>query len=427
MTILEMKDQKANLVKENDEIFAKIEAEKRSMTDDEKNKIQSNLNKSEEIDLMLGNEVRKGTDIKVKEVRAIAATEPKVEFSLLKAINDSIAHRSLDESATKIAKKAAEEFRNAGVRADGQIQLPSDIMEKRTVITAGTADHGAEVVAEDKLAILPPLVDRLVLAQAGAKFLTGLVGNVSIPAYAGTTAAWAAETYSASESNGTFSEVDFSPKRLTAVVDVSKLFLLQDSVGAEQLLYSNIQDAIARKLEATILGVDTHSATQPGGMAFGITKGATDAVVTPTRATIIAMETSVDSSNALAGNLGYITNSTGRGILKNIVEGPSGVGKFLLEGNEMNGYPVYVTNAAPANCGAGSTGNFLAFGNWADLCICQWGGYDITVDPYTIANAGQVRLVINAYFDAKGLRGAATSGSGYDDYATSFAKKAIKA
>ena len=39
-----------------------------------------------------------------------------------------------------------------------------------------------------------------------------------------------------------------------------------------------------------------------------------------------------------------------------------------------------------------------------ELVIGQWGGYDITVDPYTKAADGQVRLVINAYFDAK-LRG----------------------
>jgi hypothetical protein len=46
------------------------------------------------------------------------------------------------------------------------------------------------------------------------------------------------------------------------------------------------------------------------------------------------METAVDVTNALDGNLAYITNGTGRGILKGIVQGPSGVGRYLLEDGE---------------------------------------------------------------------------------------------
>ena len=34
----------------------------------------------------------------------------------------------------------------------------------------------------------------------------------------------------------------------------------------------------------------------------------------------------------------------------------------------------------------------------------QWGAIDLTVDPYTKAAAGQVRLVINAFFDFKLVR-----------------------
>ena len=54
-------------------------------------------------------------------------------------------------------------------------------------------------------------------------------------------------------------------------------------------------------------------------------------------------------------------------------------------------------------------------GNWSDYVIGQWGGIDLTVDPYTQAANGKVRLVINAYFDAKPRR------------ADSFVKKVLKA
>ena len=36
--------------------------------------------------------------------------------------------------------------------------------------------------------------------------------------------------------------------------------------------------------------------------------------------------------------------------------------------------------------------------------IGQWGAIDLTVDPYSQATNGKVRLVVNAYFDAKPRR-----------------------
>ena len=67
-----------------------------------------------------------------------------------------------------------------------------------------------------------------------------------------------------------------------------------------------------------------------------------------------------------------------------------------MEGNEVNGYPVLCTSAV--------AGKGIVYGNFADLVIGQWGGIDLTVDPYTQAANGKVRLVINAYFDAKPRR-----------------------
>ncbi len=78
-----------------------------------------------------------------------------------------------------------------------------------------------------------------------------------------------------------------------------------------------------------------------------------------------------------------------------------------MEGNEVNGYPVLCTSAV--------AGKGVIFGNFADLVIGQWGGIDLTVDPYTQAANGKVRLVINAYFDAKPRR------------AEAFVKKVLKA
>jgi HK97 family phage major capsid protein len=424
MNVLEIKDAKANALSANDKIFELVEAEKRSMTPEETNTVEENLRSIKELDLRLESETRK-SGFKGVEVKAPKVAKGEA-FSLIDSINAVVKNKPMPEATRSLNKYAEIEFRNAGISSTGSIQVP---LEVRADILAGTATQGQEIVAEQKMAILPPLTEKLVLSKAGATMLTGLVGNVSVPSYAGTTAAWATEVEAITETAGAFSEVNLSPKRLAAVLDVSKLFLNQDSVDAERMLYDNLAGAVARKLESTILGTDQVSATQPQGMGCAITKDTTylATVAAPTYASIVALETAVDTSNALEGNLAYITNSAGRGILKNTLQSASGNGKYLLEDGELNGYPCLVTNNCSAAAGEDEEGNLLVFGNWKDLVIGQWGGYDITVDPYTVAHKGQVRLVINAYFDAKGLRGKIDSGSGYDEYAVSFAKAAIVA
>jgi hypothetical protein len=72
-------------------------------------------------------------------------------------------------------------------------------------------------------------------------------------------------------------------------------------------------------------------------------------------------------------------------------------------------FPVLVTNSAAYNTFTTTGSAGLIFGNWSDLIIGQWGGYDILVDPYTQATAGTVRLVVNCYFDAAAARAASFS------------------
>ena len=135
--------------------------------------------------------------------------------------------------------------------------------------------------------------------------------------------------------------------------------------------------------------------------------------------------------------MGYLTNAKGRGLLKlaqkagffdlslNLALGNSE--PLLGDSGFMNDYRVFTTNSASGAAGEDGDGNLLVFGNWSDLVIGQWGGYDVTVDPYSIAKDGQVRLVINSYFDAKGLRGSTSTGTGSDkdDY-LNFASMAVR-
>jgi HK97 family phage major capsid protein len=332
-------------------------------------------------------------------------------FSLFRAINNEINHLAPDEVTSAMINQGKDEFRKSELSVSGQIVLPteSEIItvlskdEKRTAIVAGGTTTGGYIVATDKKTVLPPLTNYLVLTKAGATYLTGLVGNISIPTYSGITVAWKEETVSAADGAGTWGKVDLAPKRMAAYIDVSKQFLAQDSVGAEAMLYENISKAVSAKLEATILGVGEGSAVStPAGLFWGAyTAGAT----TFNWANIVGLETTVDTANALVNNLAYITNAKGRGMAKTTLRTATYGEQMVMEGTTINGYPVYVSNGVPKLTDfSTTTGTGFIFGNWADLIIGQWGGYDLTIDPYSQAIYANVRIVVNCYFDAAAAR-----------------------
>ena len=326
-------------------------------------------------------------------------TMKKETFSLLKAVRAIANNQQLDERSQQVVNAGIAEMRKSGQSYSGQIILP---VEERADVQATVADHGQEIVAEDKLNILAPLRDKLVLSAAGANFMTGLVGNVSIPTYSGSTVGWAGEVDAAKDGAGTFGEVELSPKRLTAYVDISKQFLIQDSVSAEALLRKDIVDALSNKLEATILGAVAGDATKPAGLFAGVT--ADTAAIT--FADILKMEQTLEEKN-VGGNIKFIASPAAKAVLRTTaVGGTKSDLRMLMEGNEIDGISTLVTN--------GMTSKGLILGNFNELVIGQWGGIDLTVDPYTQAANGKIRLVVNAYFDAKPQR------------ADSFVKKVLK-
>lgn len=377
MDSVELIDKKNQLKIQAEAIIGNAEKESRKLDDDEKAKFEALKNQMEEVD----NEIRKINEKLNKETNK----RNMENFSLLKAINDIANNRQLDERSQEVVNEGISEMRKSGLSYSGQIVLP--VTEARADVQATVEGAGQEVVAEDKLNILEPLRASLVMTQAGATYMTGLVGNVSIPVYSGSNVGWAGEIEAAKDGAGTFSEVTLSPKRITAFLDVSKQFLLQDSASAEALLRADIVRAIANKLEATILGDKDGSATQPKGLFYDV-----DDFYDITYESIVELVAYLEQQN-VTGDIKFILSPLMKALLKTTKK-DEGSGLFVMEDGEIDGLPVLSTSACMG----------LAIGNWADYVIAQWGGIDLTIDPYSQATNGKVRLVVNAYFDAKPRR-----------------------
>ena len=317
-----------------------------------------------------------------------------MKFKLIKSINDIVNNRGLDDAAKAVNKEGRSAMNKAGLACNGNITIPIEHREgpvsgTTNGILATVATQGKENVATDKLNILEPLRANMVLAKAGATYMTGLVGDVSIPVYSGSNVGWKGEVVAADNGEGAFSEIVLQPKRLTAFVDVSKQFLIQDSNDAEEMLKRDIINAIGEKLEQTVLGSDAGDTTKPAGAFNGVTAD-TAAVKFEN---VVDMEATLEEANV--NDYCYIVSPSAKAILRKTSK-DTGSGQFIMQDGEIEGRDVYVSSAVVKKG--------VVVGDFKDYVVAQWGGLDLTVDPYTKASEGMVRLVINAYFDAKPRR-----------------------
>lgn len=305
------------------------------------------------------------------------------EFRLIKAIRDVANNRSMDEVTKAVANAGAEEMRKSGLSFGGQIQLP---LESRTITVASEHD---DVIETEFTNILEPLRAKNVLVEAGAKYLTNLVGDVQVPIMSATNVGWASEVAEAASGDPSFSHVTLQPKRLTAYIDLSKQFIAQDSLAAEQLIREDLVKAINSKLEATILGAESGTTTQPQGMFDAISATSVSGF-----SDIVDLEADIEDAN-VNGNCVYVMSNKAKAALRAMAKSTKST-QLVFENGEVDGTKALNTSHI-------ANKKYL-YGDFSNLAIGQWGAIDLTVDPYTLARSGQIRLVVNCYFDAKILR-----------------------
>lgn len=379
MTSLELTDKKEQLTLKAQNLLNAGKAEQRKLTDEETKEYNSICKEIADVETELRDLQKELSNNKIENKK-----EHMENFSLLKAIRMVANNQTLDERSQEVINVGIEEMRKSGVSYSGQIQIPTEF---RADVQATVATAGKEAVATDKLDILGPIYQNLVLSKAGAKFMTNLTGNVSIPNYSGSNCGWAGEVDAAKDGAGKFGEVELSPMRLTAYLDISKQFLIQDSVSAEQLLRNDLVRAISNELEKTILGAEAGSKTKPEGLFNGAT------AATLTYDGLVDMEEKLDGVETFANPV-YIVSPSIKAKLRK-AKTDAGSGQFAYENGEINGIPCLCSSACKG----------IVLGDFSNYVIGQWGSaIDLTVDQYTQAASGKIRLVCNCYFSTAKLR-----------------------
>lgn len=352
----------------------------------------------------------------LRNQNSLGLTDQEVQnFSFMRAIR-AVAfprERQFQEAAAfefEVSRAAADK---SGSPAKG-ILIPADILcaPMRRDLNVGTGNQGGYAVATDLLAgsFIDLLRARMVTAEAGARMMPNLVGNVAIPKQTGAaTGYWiSSEGGAPTESTQALGQLTMSPKTVGAYTDLTRQFMLQSSLAAEAFVRDDFAKVLALKIDLAAL-YGSGSSGEPQGIknTSGINTQDFAGAGAPTWANVVGMESSVDADNALMGSMAYILHPTLVGTLKT-TEKASSTGQFIWEaGNQVNGYRALRTTQM--------TADEMIFGNFDDLIIAMWGGLDITVDPYTSSNTGTTRIVALQSCDV-GVRHAESFCHGDDGY-----------
>ena len=327
----------------------------------------------------------------------------KREYSFMRALN---ALASKDWKGAEFERECSEAIEKRLGRTAMGVFVPLDVQGQRD-FDGSTPAKGGTLIGTDlkSESFIELLRNRLVVKQAGATVLSGLVGNVDIPkATGGLNTYWVPRNGTLStESEAATGKISLTPKTIGVFTDIGRGLLKQASIGVEQYVRKLIAEDIALGIDKAALAGATGGANPVGVLHAAGVKVVELGTIgdVPSHAKIVEMESKVAAANADIGNLVYITNAAGRGKLKTTkIDAGSGL-MLWQDGNNgegmLNGYRAIASNQVPGNLTKGShTATDLSaiiFGNWSDLIIGEWGVLDLNVDSSVNSLSGGIRVI----------------------------------
>ena len=395
---LELKDSRSGLVTKLEDVHSKATSEKRELTKTEGKNVDNYISKIDNLDVSIKRaekieaELRANVSVAGAPVQTVKADKRySVQSAIQQMVNGNLSgiEKEYDQEArlnNTITGLGIPTFAMAETRNN-----PQTVANAAGMIPTEVGDWGET------------LQQRTVLGDL-ATWMYGLSGDMKLPTLSGTTAGWNAEGAAATDAATAIGSGTLQPKRLDAYMDISKMLLAQTNGSVENIIRTDMNNAIASTLEAAVLGQDAGAGNVPEGVFnAGTVSAATGAM---TYQTLLDMEADLADSGADFGRLAYLTTPNGRALLKNIIGQPTGGtaaagftnGQPIWAEDRVDGYDARATGNVDAIAGANPNG--IVLGRWDDCVIGNFGtALDVVVDPYTRSLNGEVRIVILSYWD----------------------------
>lgn len=308
-------------------------------------------------------------------------TETK-RFSVLRAVRAMVDGDWKDAGFEREVSRQVElNMQRSGIQRAGTGKgffIPVEVQKRD--MSVGVAANGGNMVGTElrPTEFIEMLRAEQMATKLGVRTLTGLVGNLDVTKMTGaSTAYWlATESTATTESQQTLGLVQFRPKTVAALVDVTRLLQMQSSPSADMLVSEDlaIQLALAKDI-ALFSGPGT------GGQPTGILSTAGIGAVTGTSLGypgIIEFQTDVAAANALSADCAYVAHQGVAGLLKQRVRF-AGTDSPLWDGNILEGkVDGFGSHGTPQMAAA-----TMLFGNFRrGVLQAEWGVLEIDVNPY---------------------------------------------
>jgi len=405
MTIQQLLEQRQAKVAEATLLVDSAKKENRSLDDGQQQKFDA-LDK--EI-TGLDNQITRAKKIAEWERQAIATpindnVKDSVEVearkcSLINFINLGIPDYSGSADLAREREVHTELAKRSGSKPKG-IMIPTSIfeVEKRVISsTAPSSQVGGNLIATQLYdgQYIDLLRAKLITAQRGALVLSGLVGNVDIPAgKSSATAGWVAENAAISASNLGFRKVSMAPKHVGALTEFSRNMLLQSSPGIEQLIRNDFAAVLAEAVDRA--AINGGGSNEPDGIMQNSI--GTSSMTDPTWEGVLAMIEQIEAANADMGALGWATTPSLvrklRSTLK--VEDDAAAGFIMDKPTELAGYALSASTLVPSVNGGSPAVHTasLIYGDWSQLILGYWSAFEILVNPYesTAYSKGNIQV-----------------------------------
>ena len=396
---LELKETRSDYVSKLEVVHSKATTEKRELSKIEGKNVDKYISKIDALDVSINRaekieaELRANVSVAGAPLQSVKADK---RYSIQSAINGMV-----NGTLSGIEKEYDQEARlNNTITGLG---IPTMVMgEKRN--NPQVTSNATGMIATEVGDWAETLQQRTVLGDL-ATWMYGLSGDMKLPTLSGTTAGWTLESTAAAPTTATdaatvVNSTTLQPKQLDSYMDISKMLLAQTNGSVENIIRTDMNNAIASTLEAAVLGVNAGAGAVPQGVFNAGTQNVATGAMT--YASILEMEADLAVSGADFGRLAYITTPSGRALLKDIVGQPTSgtnfAGSPIFHDDSIDGYDARATGNTSSI--AGGNPNGLVLGRWDDCVIGQFGtALDVVVDPYTLALNGQVRIVLMSYWD----------------------------
>jgi len=392
---IELKELRNDIISKLEVIKETATAEERDLTSDENNDMDTLLKNADEYSVKIERaekveaEIRNNVKLAGSPVQKINTEKATRGWSLFKAINEVRNGGSLTGLESEMHQEAERENRTS---LQG-IGIPSMLKEKRAIDQANSAIAPTSVGAYIDALQASALYDRL-----GVNNLGTVAANQVLPIAGGSTVAWTGEVAAAADGGADFGKVTLTPKRISGYANISNVILAQNGAAAEASVMRDMGRNMGTQIDAAMFGsanvanAPTAIVQTAGTLTF--TESAAGGAAGASADMLEAIAT-IAADHGLDGNLAFVNSWD---LYSNIKAATQVTGVSpLYSDDRLAGYPGFFSNA-PATAAGPATADGL-FGDFARVYFAQFGASNITIDPYSRAVNGEVRLIMNNYFD----------------------------